>query len=202
MKQNTVAATQKFSKRASFETVEHIVANNSRIIKTKTGQSFVACQGDSMMRLQEYFPACQRDPTIVPKNKITLPKLREIETPKNERWTSLPTMAELIPLLKSAIRRGYNEWLLLRGLGNEKIFDERCSCYIIIKILASWWTFSKFQTSEGWKTGSLETENMLCTIGMWKTSENIPFGIVIAFSDDHNPVFNSQILSNSCIYSI
>ena len=131
----------------------------------------------------------------LPKDKKSFPSLKERLEIQRDRELKIDTDdTQFITFLKYGIRKDCNEWSLPRSIGEVKLFNTKLNCSIVIPANRS----------------STLMVNLPKDLNQWRLKDRIPderkyviykhdlnslikapFGVVTAFPDDPNPVFNS-----------
>ena len=131
----------------------------------------------------------------LPKDKKSFPNLKERLEIQRERELKIDTEdPQFITFPKYGIRKDCNEWSLPRGIGEVKLFNKKLNCSVVIPDNRS----------------STLMVNLPKDLNQWRLKDRLPdgrkyviynhnlnalikapFGVVTAFPDDPNPVFNS-----------
>ena len=131
----------------------------------------------------------------LPKDKKSFPSLKERLEIERERELNIDHGdPQFITFLKYGIRKNCNEWSLPRSIGEVRLFNKKLNCSIVIPANRS----------------STLMMNIPKDLNQWRLKDRIPderkyviynhdlnslnkapFGVVTAFPDDPNPVFNS-----------
>ena len=136
----------------------------------------------------------------LPKDKKVFPSLKERLEVQRERELNIDNDdPQFITFLKYGIRKDCNEWSLPRSIGEVRLFNKKLNCSIVIPANRS----------------STLMVNLPKHLNQWRLKDRIPdetkyviynhdlnslikapFGVVTAFPDDPNPVFNSPLSSS------
>ena len=139
----------------------------------------------------------------LPKDKKSFPSLKGRLEIQRDRELNIDTDdPQFITFPKYGIRKDCNEWSLPRSIGEVRLFNKKLNCSIVIPANRS----------------STLMVNLPKDLNRWRLKDRIPderkyviynhdlnsfikppFGVVTAFPDDPNPVFNSP--SSSCLPS-
>ena len=131
----------------------------------------------------------------LPKDKKSFPSLKERLEIQRDRELNIDTDdPQFITFLKYGIRNDCHEWCLQRSIGEVRFFNKKLNCSVVIPANRS----------------STLMVNLPKDLNQWRLKDRIPderkyviynhdlnslikapFGVVIAFPDDPNPVFNS-----------
>ena len=189
-----VAIYQSSSKRLATESVENVSANKSMRLANDFNPSHRLS-----MRLDEgQGPSrvLSRLNDGLPKHKKPFPSLKErLEIQRDWELNIDTDDPQFITFLKYGIRKVCNEWSLPRGNGEVRLFNKKLNCSVVI--LAN--------------RNSTLMVNLPRDLNQWRLKDRIPverkdviynhdinslyikapFGVVTAFPDNPNPVFNS-----------
>ena len=196
-----VAIYQSSNKRVATESVENVSAKKSMRLgndpKPSHRLSMRLDDGQGPSRV------LSRLKDGLPKDKKSFPSLKDRLEIQRERELNIDSDdPQFITFLKYGIRKDCNEWSLPRGIGEVKLFNKKLNCSIVIPANRS----------------STLMVNLPKDLNQWRLKERIPderkyviynhdlnslikapFGVVTAFPDDPNPIFNSPL--SSCLPS-
>ena len=188
-----VAIYQNANKRVATEPIENISAKKSMRLgndpKPSHRLSMRLDDGQGPSRV------CSRLNDGLPKDKKSFPSLKERLEIQRERELNIDyDDPQFITFLKYGIRKDCNEWSLPRSIGEVRLFNKKLNCSIVIPANRS----------------STLMVNIPKDLNQWRLKDRIPderkyviynhdlnsltkapFGVVTAFPDDPNPVFNS-----------
>ena len=189
-----VAIYQNANKRVATEPIENISAKKSMRLgndpKPSHRLSMRLDDGQGPSRVSS------RLNDGLPKDKKSFPSLKERLEIQREREVNIDNDdPQFITFLKYGIRKDCNEWSLPRSIGEVRLFNKKLNCSIVIPANRS----------------STLMVNIPKDLNQWRLKDRIPderkyvihnhdlnslikahFGVVTAFPDDPNPVFNSQ----------
>ena len=134
------------------------------------------------------------------KDKKSFPSLQEILEMQRDRDSKIDTDdSQLITFLKVGIHKDCNKRSLPKSNGKVRLFSKKLNCSVVIPANRS----------------SFLTENLFKDLNQWRLKDRIPderkyviynhdlnsllkasFGVVTAFPDDSNPVFNNPSSSS------
>ena len=188
-----VAFYQNANKRVATESMENISAKKSMRLgndpKPSHRLSMRLDDGQGPSRVSS------RLNDGLPKDKKSFPSLKERLEIQRERELNIDNDdPQFITFLKYGIRKDCNEWSLPRSIGEVRLFNKKLNCSIVIPANRS----------------STLMVNIPKDLNQWRLKDRIPderkyviynhdlnslikapFGVVTAFPDDPNPVFNS-----------
>ena len=192
-----VAIYQNSNKRVATESIENITAKKSK----RLSNDFTPSHRMSMRLDDGQGPSrvLSRLNDGLPKDKKSFPSLKERLEIQRERELNIDNDdPQFITFLKYGIRKDCNEWSLPRSIGEVKLFNKKLNCSIVIPANRS----------------STLMVNLPKDLNQWRLKDRIPderkyviynhdlnsvikapFGVVTAFPDDPNPIFNSPSLS-------
>ena len=192
-----VAIYQNANKRVATEPIENISAKKSMRLgndpKPSHRLSMRLDDGQGPSRVSS------RLNDALPKDKKSFPSLKERLELQRERELNIDNDdPQFITFLKYGIRKDCNEWSLPRSIGEVRLFNKKLNCSIIIPANRS----------------STLMVNIPKDLNQWRLKDRIPderkyviynhdlnslikapFGVVTAFPDDPNPIFNSPLSS-------
>ena len=189
-----VALYQNANKRVATEPIENISAKKSMRLGNDPEPSHRLS-----MRLDDGQGPSRVSSRLndgLPKDKKSFPSLKERLEIQRERELNIDNDdPQFITFLKYGIRKDCNEWSLPRSIGEVRLFNKKLNCSIVIPANRS----------------STLMVNIPEDLNQWRLKDRIPderkyviynhdlnslikapFGVVTAFPDDPNPVFNSQ----------
>ena len=193
-----VAIYQNSNKRAATESVENVSAKKSMRLgndpKPSHRLSMRLDDGQGPSRV------LSRLNDGLPKDKKSFPSLKErLETQRERELNIDNDDPQFITFLKYGIRKDCNEWSLPRSIGEVRLFNKKMNCSIVIPANRS----------------STLMVNLPKDLNQWRLKDRIPderkyviyyhdlnflikapFGVVTAFPDDPNPIFNSPLSSS------
>ena len=188
-----VSIYQKANKRVATESIENISATKSMRLgndpKPSHRLSMRLDDGQGPSRV------LSRLDGGLPKDKKSFPSLKERLEIQRERELNIDNDdPQFITFLKYGIRKNCNEWSLPRSIGEVRLFNKKLNCSTVIPANRS----------------STLMVNLPKDLNQWRLKDRIPderkyviynhdlnslikapFGVVTAFPDDPNPVFNS-----------
>ena len=196
-----VAIYQSSNKRVATESIENVSAKKSMRLGNDPKPSHRLS-----MRLddgQGPSGVLSRLNDGLPKDKKPFPSLKERLEIQRERELNIDNDdPHFITFPKYGIRKDCNEWSLLRSIGEVRLFNKKLNCSIVIPANRS----------------STLMVNLPKDLNQWRLKDRIPderkyviynhdlnsfikapFGVINAFPDDPNPIFNSPL--SSCLPS-
>ena len=196
-----VAIYQHSNKRFATESVENVSAKKSMRLGNDCNPSH-----RMSMRLddgQGPSRVLSRLNDGLPKDKKSFPSLKERLEIQRERELNIDSDdPQFITFLKYGIRKDCNEWSLPRGIGEVRLFNKKLNCSIVIPANRS----------------STLMVNLPKDLNQWRLKDRVPderkyviynhdlnslikapFGVVTAFPNNPNPIFNSPL--SSCLPS-
>ena len=190
-----VAIYQNANKRVATESIENLSAKKSMRLGNNRKPSHRLS-----MRLDDGQGPSRVSSRLndgLPKDKKSFPSLKERLEIQRERELNIDNDdPQFITFLKYGIRKGKdcNEWSLPRSIGEVRLFNKKLNCSIVIPANRS----------------STLMVNIPKDLNQWRLKDRIPderkyviykhelnflikapFGVVTAFPDEPNPVFNS-----------
>ena len=136
----------------------------------------------------------------LPKDKKSFPSLKERLEIQRERELNVDTDdPQFITFLKYGIRKDCNEWSLPRGIGEVKLFNKKLNCSVVIPANRSSTLMVNLPKDlNQWRLKDRLPDDRKYVIYNHNTNSLIkaPFGVVTAFPDDPNPIFNSPLSSS------
>ena len=193
-----VAICQTSNKRVATEPVENVSAKTSMRLgndpKPSHRLSMRLDDGQGPSRV------LSRLNDGLPRDKKSFPSLKERLEMQRDREMNIDTDdPQFITFLKYGIRKDCNEWSLPRSIGEVRLFNKKLNCSIVIPANRS----------------STLMVNLPKDLNQWRLKDRIPderkyviynhdlsslikapFGVVTAFPDDPNPIFNSPLSSS------
>ena len=188
-----VAIYQSSNKRVATESVENVSVKKSRTV----GNDFNPSHRLSMRLDNRQGPSrvLSRLNDGLPKDKKSFPTLKErLEIQKDREINNDTDDPQFITFLKYGILKDCNEWSLPIGIGEVRLFNKKFNCSVVIPANRS----------------STLMVNLPKDLKQWRLKDRIPderkyviynhdlnsiikapFGVVTAFPDNPNPVFNS-----------
>ena len=131
----------------------------------------------------------------LPKDKISFPSLKERLEIQRERELNIDNDdPQIITFLKYGIRKDCNEWSLPRSIGEVRLFNKKLNCSIVIPANRSCTLMVNLPKDlNQWRLKDTIPDERKYVIYNHDLNSLIkaPFGVVTAFPDDPNPVFNS-----------
>ena len=192
-----VAIYQSSNKRVAADSIDKISAKKS----TRLGNDCNPSHRMSMRLDDGQGPSrvLSRLNDGLPKDKKSFPSLKERLEIQRERELNVDTDDhQFITFLKYGIRKDCNERSLPKGIGEVKLFNKKLNCSVVIPANRS----------------STLMVNLPKDLNQWRLKDRLPderkyliynhnlnalikapFGVVTAFPDDPNPVFNSPLSS-------
>ena len=188
-----VAIYQNANKRVATESVENLSAKKSMRLgndpKPSHRLSMRLDDGQGPSRVSS------RLNDGLPKDKKSFPSLKERLEIQRERELNIDNDdPQFITFLKYGIRKDCNEWSLARSIGEVRLFNKKLNCSIVIpanrsstlmvnipKDLSQWRLKDRIPDERKYVIYNHELNSLI----------KAPFGVVTAFPDDPNPVFNS-----------
>ena len=193
-----VAIYQNANKRVATEPVEHVSAKKSM----RLGNDYSSSHRMSMRLDDGQGPSrvLSRLNDGLPKDKKSFPSLKERLEIQRERELNVDTDdPQFITFLKYGIRKDYNEWSLPRGIGEVKLFNKKLNCSVVIPANRSSTLMVNIPKDlNQWRLKDRLPDERKYVIYNHNTNSLIkaPFGVVTAFPDDPNPIFNSPLSSS------
>ena len=188
-----VSIYQNANKRVATESIENISAKKS----TRLGNYPKPSHRLSMRLDDGQGPSrvLSRLDDGLPKDKKSFPSLKGRLEIQRERELNIDNDdPQFITFLKYGIRKDCNEWSLPRSIGEVRLFNKKLNCSIVIPA----------------NRNSTVMVNLPKDLNQWRLKDRIPderkyviynhdlnslikapFGVVTAFPEDPNPVFNS-----------
>ena len=131
----------------------------------------------------------------LPKDKKSFPNLKERLEIQRERELNIDNDdPQFITFLKYGIRKDCNEWSLPRGIGEVRLFNKKLNCSIVIPANRSSTLMVNLPKDlNQWRLKDRNPDERKYVIYNHDLNSLIkaPFGVVTAFPDDPNPIFNS-----------
>ena len=192
-----VAINQISNKRVATESVENVSAKKSM----RLGNDFKPSHRLSMRLDDGQGPSrvLSRLNDGLPKDKKSIPSLKERLDIQRDRDLNIDTDdPQFFTFLKYGIRKDCNDWSLPRGIGEVRLFNKKLSCSVVIPANRSSTLMVNLPKDLNQRRLREripdETKDVIynhCLNSLVKA----PFGVVTAFPDDPNPVFNSPLSS-------
>ena len=193
-----VAIYQSSNKRVATESVENVSAKKSMRLGNDPKPSHLLS-----MRLddgQGPSPVLSSLNGGLPKDKKSFPSHKERLEIQRDRELNIDTDdPQFITFLKYGIRKDCNEWSLPRSIGEVRLFNKKLNCSIVIppnrsstlmvnlpKDLNQWRIKDRIQDERNYVIYNHDLNSLI----------KAPFGVVTAFPDDPNPIFNSPLSSS------
>ena len=198
-----VAIHQSSNKRVATEPVENVSAKKSMRLGNDPNPSHRLS-----MRLddgQGPSRVLSRLNDGLPKDKKSFPSLKKRFEIQRDRELNIDTDdPQFITFLKYGIRKDCNEWSLPRSIGKVRLFNKKLNCSIAIpanrrstlmvnlpKDLNQWRLKDRIPDERKYVIYNHDLNSLI----------KAPFGVVTAFPDDPNPIFNSPLSSSLPINS-
>ena len=134
------------------------------------------------------------------KDKKSFPSLKErLEIQRDRELNIDADDPQFITFLKYGIRKDCNEWSLPRSIGEVRLFNKKLNCSFVIpakrsstlmvnlpKDLSQWRLKGRIPDERKYVIYNHDLNSLI----------KAPFGVVTAFPDDPNPIFNSPFSSS------